>query len=662
MGAVDVRLLHLPLVVRCCWLLDHYEGMHWRALALLYLPNVSRPQWVTLVKCCCCSGLARQWLDLNLACAYLCYCPFWNVPLMLKILVAVFGVAVDEDCIGLKCICLRPCVVESTLCDAKSCVGSCLEVVCVLVWPVCCSLLLLDADDANDPILICGPSFVLSRMTRLVVVIGVSLALPLAMMLFRKLPIGITPLWIQHLSAVSDDAEVLIAAGAWLLASQLLLVQHLPRSRHILNQQAPAHSKNQIQFTAGIDAVLHRIQRGREMPQDYQIPKQASHPQQSVTQSEAALKSTEQAISQKSNRLTASTASMIITCDQSDATQSEAALKSTEQAISQKSNRPTASSASMSGQHQQAITLISRCSTFNSKRSINHTPGQLRQGQKAVGLLVNVEDCWWIVWGRSEAMYLAAEGKLIGWAADCCISWIALGETWLALIDNGGLGLVLGLMLSVSVLLLAGLDLSADATCWWAVGDSCGCLGLFVLVVGLMLSVGCWVGAACSRSRLLLLSLPDLLGCSSCFESVRLGFSPRLPEKAVCVDCAPGPPSPDPPVDVSFPGVPGSPNNCDVVEGALPLPRSCSPGQDFMLPPDGRPGVHFESAILPASSTGNMGPSCVINHQGNALPPYGDVLDRLALWRELLLPLAVPMPLPVLWVLLITLLEWCGPP
>ncbi|GMH31727.1 hypothetical protein Nepgr_033571 [Nepenthes gracilis] len=51
----------------------------------------------------------------------------------------------------------------------------------------------------------------------------------------------------------------------------------------------------------------------------------------------------------------------------------------------------------------------------------------------------------------SEAMYLAAEGKLIGWAADCCISWIALGETWLALIDNGGLGLVLGVCYGASI-------------------------------------------------------------------------------------------------------------------------------------------------------------------------------------------------------------------
>ncbi|GMH21077.1 hypothetical protein Nepgr_022919 [Nepenthes gracilis] len=54
--------------------------------------------------------------------------------------------------------------------------------------------------------------------------------------------------------------------------------------------------------------------------------------------------------------------------------------------------------------------------------------------------LVNVGDCWfqWIVWGRSEAMYLAAEGKLIRWAADCCISLIALCGIWLAFIDNGG--------------------------------------------------------------------------------------------------------------------------------------------------------------------------------------------------------------------------------
>ncbi|GMH28206.1 hypothetical protein Nepgr_030049 [Nepenthes gracilis] len=38
----------------------------------------------------------------------------------------------------------------------------------------------------------------------------------------------------------------------------------------------------------------------------------------------------------------------------------------------------------------------------------------------------------------SEAMYLAAEGKLIRWAADCCICLFALCEIWLAFIDTGG--------------------------------------------------------------------------------------------------------------------------------------------------------------------------------------------------------------------------------
>ncbi|GMH11605.1 hypothetical protein Nepgr_013446 [Nepenthes gracilis] len=108
----------------------------------------------------------------------------------------------------------------------------------------------------------------------------------------------------------------------------------------------------------------------------------------------------------------------------------------------------------------------------------------------------------------------------------------------------------------------------------------------------------------------------------------RLGSSPLQPEKTVCVDCAIGPPRPVPQFDESIPGVLGSSSNCDVVEGALPLPRSCSPCQDLVLPPNGRPGVHIESANLPASLTGNMGPSYVIDHQGNTLPPNGDVLDR----------------------------------
>ncbi|GMH21115.1 hypothetical protein Nepgr_022957 [Nepenthes gracilis] len=185
-------------------------------------------------------------------------------------------------------------------------------------------------------------------------------------------------LWNQLCCWCSFLMRALLALGSGVL--QLLPSVVIPKNG--FSALAGVVFPADLRWAASIDAVLHRIQRGRELPQDYQSPKQASHPQQNATQSVAALKSTEQAISQKSKRLTASTASMIITCDQSDATKSEAALKSTEQAISQKSNRPIASSASMSGQHQLAIKLISRCSTFNSKSSINQTPGQRRQGQK----------------------------------------------------------------------------------------------------------------------------------------------------------------------------------------------------------------------------------------------------------------------------------------
>ncbi|GMH00837.1 hypothetical protein Nepgr_002676 [Nepenthes gracilis] len=99
----------------------------------------------------------------------------------------------------------------------------------------------------------------------------------------------------------------------------------------------------------------------------------------------------------------------------------------------------------------------------------------------------------------------------------------------------------------------------------------------------------------------------------------RLGSPPRLPEKAVCVDCAPGPPSPDPPLDESFHGVPGSPSNAMLWKelclclGLSPLARpSC-----FLLIVGRECILSQLFSLLPRQESWD-----------NALPPHGDVLDR----------------------------------
>ncbi|GMH19841.1 hypothetical protein Nepgr_021682 [Nepenthes gracilis] len=117
-----------------------------------------------------------------------------------------------------------------------------------------------------------------------------------------------------------------------------------------------------------------------------------------------------------------------------------------------------------------------------------------------LGFLVNVEDSFGGLFGADSRLCTFFEGrKAIGWAADCCIGWIALGETGLALIDNGGLGLVLGVCYVWPAhgsrcfglrRLCRGVGFEADAT--GLVGDE-GILAVawaVCLVVGPMLSVG----------------------------------------------------------------------------------------------------------------------------------------------------------------------------